>query len=281
MKRDRRPVRRRGQAGPGARLRRGRPDRRRHRQGRGRQDGDPRSIGFHSRITLADVEHEGIDGVTAADIGHGNALGYVIKLLGVAKLIDGRVNVRVYPALHPQATTRWPASAARTTPSSSRATPSTSHALRSRRRRPAHRFGGHRRHHLASSTRHPAASQQLHLLQGHRPLPRRRRRLDLLPAHRTSPTGPACWPRSRRSSARRGSASVGAADRGDDDAELVMVFHPVRRRPSAALSTGRSAVDHAQQADVIRARGRLWRVTGRAVSDRPGDRRWATGTDGT
>jgi len=60
------------------------------------------SIGFHSRTTLADVQHEGITSITAADIHHATSLGYVIKLLGVAKLIDGRMNVRVYPAFVPQ-----------------------------------------------------------------------------------------------------------------------------------------------------------------------------------
>jgi homoserine dehydrogenase len=59
------------------------------------------SIGFHSRTTLADVPYEGITGITAADIAHATSYGYVIKLLGVAKLIDGRANVRVYPAFVP------------------------------------------------------------------------------------------------------------------------------------------------------------------------------------
>jgi len=60
------------------------------------------SIGFHSRTTLADVEHEGITSITSADIAYATSLGYVIKLLGVAKLIDGRMNVRVYPAFVPR-----------------------------------------------------------------------------------------------------------------------------------------------------------------------------------
>ena len=59
------------------------------------------SIAFHSRVTLADVHHEGITAVAAADIAHARSFGYVIKLLGVAKLIDGRMNVRVYPAFLP------------------------------------------------------------------------------------------------------------------------------------------------------------------------------------
>jgi homoserine dehydrogenase len=60
------------------------------------------SIAFHSRVTLADVQHEGITAITATDIAHARAFGYVIKLLGVAKLIDGRMNVRVYPAFLPK-----------------------------------------------------------------------------------------------------------------------------------------------------------------------------------
>ena len=61
------------------------------------------SIAFHSRTRLADVEYEGITGITAVDIAHGKRLGLVCKLLGVAKLIDGGMNVRVYPAFIPAA----------------------------------------------------------------------------------------------------------------------------------------------------------------------------------
>jgi homoserine dehydrogenase len=60
------------------------------------------SIAFHSRTGLGDVEYEGITNVTAADIAQGTRLGLVAKLLGVAKLIDGRMNVRVYPAFLPR-----------------------------------------------------------------------------------------------------------------------------------------------------------------------------------
>jgi len=60
------------------------------------------SIGYHSRVTLSEVEHVGVTGITATDIAHGKQLGLVIKLLGVAKLIDGRMNVRVYPAFLPE-----------------------------------------------------------------------------------------------------------------------------------------------------------------------------------
>ena len=60
------------------------------------------SIGFHSRTRLDDVAFEGITGITAVDIAHGLQLGLVAKLLGVAKLIGGRMNVRVYPAFLPK-----------------------------------------------------------------------------------------------------------------------------------------------------------------------------------
>jgi len=60
------------------------------------------SIGFHSRTRLEDVAYEGITEITAADIAHGRRLGLVAKLLGVAKLIDGAMNVRVYPAFIPR-----------------------------------------------------------------------------------------------------------------------------------------------------------------------------------
>lgn len=61
------------------------------------------SIAFHSRTRLADVEYEGITNVSAVDIAHGKRLGLTAKLLGVAKLVDGAVNVRVYPAFIPSA----------------------------------------------------------------------------------------------------------------------------------------------------------------------------------
>lgn len=59
------------------------------------------SIAFHSRTRLSDVEYEGITNVTALDIAHGKRLGLVAKLLGVAKIVDGGMNVRVYPAFLP------------------------------------------------------------------------------------------------------------------------------------------------------------------------------------
>jgi homoserine dehydrogenase len=59
------------------------------------------SIAFHSRVTLADVTYEGIQKITLADVANARDLGFVVKLIGAARLIDGKVNVRVYPALVP------------------------------------------------------------------------------------------------------------------------------------------------------------------------------------
>jgi homoserine dehydrogenase len=60
------------------------------------------SIAFHSRVLIDDVPFEGIDHLEPADLAHAEALGFVVKLLGVARLIDGSVSVRVYPALVPR-----------------------------------------------------------------------------------------------------------------------------------------------------------------------------------
>lgn len=60
------------------------------------------SIAFHTRVHLDDVPYEGIDRLEAEDIEHADRLGFVVKLLGVARLIDGAVSVRVHPTLVPR-----------------------------------------------------------------------------------------------------------------------------------------------------------------------------------
>lgn len=57
------------------------------------------SIAFHSSVGLDDVACTGIEDVSSIDIAYARELGMTIKLLGVAKLQDNGVNVRVYPAL--------------------------------------------------------------------------------------------------------------------------------------------------------------------------------------
>lgn len=75
------------------------------------------SLAFHTRVSLADVDCEGIRDITAEDVAQADEDGYVIKLLAVAELRDDAPNgtttkpsngtpvrgisVRVHPALVP------------------------------------------------------------------------------------------------------------------------------------------------------------------------------------
>jgi len=59
------------------------------------------SIAFNSRVTLDDVYAEGITGITPLDIKYGRELGYVVKLLAIAKEVDGKIQARVHPAFIP------------------------------------------------------------------------------------------------------------------------------------------------------------------------------------
>jgi homoserine dehydrogenase len=68
------------------------------------------SIAFGARVVAGDVYREGITNVSADDIAAAHELGYVVKLLGVAEEVGGRVGVRVHPAMvpldHPLASVR-------------------------------------------------------------------------------------------------------------------------------------------------------------------------------
>jgi homoserine dehydrogenase len=59
------------------------------------------SIAFNSRVTLDDVYVEGITAITLRDIQYARELGFVIKLLAIAKEVEGKVQVRVHPAFVP------------------------------------------------------------------------------------------------------------------------------------------------------------------------------------
>lgn len=66
------------------------------------------SLAFGGRIKLEDVFCEGIKKVSAADIAYAEKLGFVIKLLGVARRVESngdtdRLSVRVHPTLVPLA----------------------------------------------------------------------------------------------------------------------------------------------------------------------------------
>ncbi|NLO21186.1 MAG: homoserine dehydrogenase [Syntrophomonadaceae bacterium] len=61
------------------------------------------SIAFNSRVTVDDVYVEGISKITLNDIKFARELGYVIKLLAVAKQgEDGSIQARVHPAFLPR-----------------------------------------------------------------------------------------------------------------------------------------------------------------------------------
>ena len=59
------------------------------------------SIAFNTRVTFEDVDVSGITKITASDISYANDLGYIIKLLGIAKREQGKVEVRVHPTFIP------------------------------------------------------------------------------------------------------------------------------------------------------------------------------------
>ena len=59
------------------------------------------SIAFHTRVTTDDVFQEGIRRITAADIAQARSLGYVVKLLGIARNTAEGVDVRVHPTMIP------------------------------------------------------------------------------------------------------------------------------------------------------------------------------------
>ncbi|PRR74671.1 homoserine dehydrogenase [Neomoorella humiferrea] len=59
------------------------------------------SIAFNTRVTYRDVYREGISRITAQDISYAADLGYVIKLLGIAREDEEGIEVRVHPALLP------------------------------------------------------------------------------------------------------------------------------------------------------------------------------------
>lgn len=59
------------------------------------------SIAFHSRVTFKDVDVKGITKITAKDIQYAKEFGYTLKLLGVARNEDGKMEVGVSPMMIP------------------------------------------------------------------------------------------------------------------------------------------------------------------------------------
>jgi len=62
------------------------------------------ALAFGSDVVDADVHREGITSVSAADVAYANRLGYSVKLLAIAELVEGgpEVSVRVHPAMVPR-----------------------------------------------------------------------------------------------------------------------------------------------------------------------------------
>jgi homoserine dehydrogenase len=62
------------------------------------------ALAFGSDVVDSDVHREGITNISAADVAYANRLGYAVRLLAVAELVDGgpEVSVRVHPAMVPR-----------------------------------------------------------------------------------------------------------------------------------------------------------------------------------
>ncbi len=57
------------------------------------------TVAFGSRVTFDDVEYDGIERITPLHVTAAREMGMAIRLIGAATLADGRIDVRVYPAL--------------------------------------------------------------------------------------------------------------------------------------------------------------------------------------
>ena len=57
------------------------------------------TVAFGSRVTLGDVDYEGIQGLAADDVEAAREMGMTVRLVGAATLVDGQLDVRVQPAL--------------------------------------------------------------------------------------------------------------------------------------------------------------------------------------
>ena len=60
------------------------------------------SLAFHARVPIKQVYREGITRVTAMDIACGKEMGYVLKLLAIAKRDGSTIEVRVHPTFLPK-----------------------------------------------------------------------------------------------------------------------------------------------------------------------------------
>ncbi len=59
------------------------------------------SIAFNSRVVMSQVPAEGIRAISPVDIDYARQMGSAIKLLAIARRVDGQVDVRVHPTMLP------------------------------------------------------------------------------------------------------------------------------------------------------------------------------------
>jgi homoserine dehydrogenase len=57
------------------------------------------SVAFGSRVALADVAYEGIESITPLHVAAAREMDMAVRLVGAATLVDGKIDVRVHPAL--------------------------------------------------------------------------------------------------------------------------------------------------------------------------------------
>ena len=60
------------------------------------------SLCFNTKVSLDDIYVEGITSVTQLDVIYADELGYDIKLLAIARRVEGEIEARVHPTLVPQ-----------------------------------------------------------------------------------------------------------------------------------------------------------------------------------
>ncbi|HPJ38812.1 MAG TPA: homoserine dehydrogenase [Spirochaetota bacterium] len=67
-------------------------------------------LAFNRKIDYDRIGKEGITGISSVDISYAQEMGYVIKLLGISKLVDDEIDIRVHPTMihgtHPLAAVR-------------------------------------------------------------------------------------------------------------------------------------------------------------------------------
>lgn len=60
------------------------------------------SLAFSTDVDLEDIYVEGVTGITREDVEYASELGYVIKLLAIARRVEDGIDLRVHPTLIPQ-----------------------------------------------------------------------------------------------------------------------------------------------------------------------------------